>query len=420
MTTEAPVIYALDLDEDFLLHLAIPESVEVMRAEPVGAALIEDSFVKDALLWQYRHVREHGKPATATVFAEEFDLDISEPEAAIGDLIDRLRDRYIKNNSRKYMERIGDAYKEDPATVPGVIVQVGREFQEIVGKRGETYGTGDFSRAISVYDQTVLRGPGPSFGFADVDKHFHGIRGVVFGIAPPKTYKSWLWGINPALANVMGGKNVHLYSLELPAVETYMRLVCLAAGVPFWKYIYGKITPPDRKALNEASELLDGMGTFKVTKPEPGHRTFEEMVENAGDAGADLVIVDQLQYVETQSGKQLGGCDPREFWQPLNSLRDMSDDMPLMVIHQFNRSVMGAQEMPEMQQAKGASSIEEVATLALGIWANKSMRRSNVVEIGTLAARNQEYQSWEIGVNLTEGCDFIMRGRVDHDEDDDD
>jgi hypothetical protein len=410
-----PEVYALDLDEELLSHLADPESVDYLWDEEVQTALIEDEFVADVFNWQMAHNRRHEKPATASVLAEEFDLDLAEPETAIGDLVDRLRDRYIKNNSRKYMERITVAYKEDPSSVAKALIDNGRELQGLVGRKGEVFGTGDYDRAMREYDKMVLRGPGPSFGFKEIDSHFHSMKGVTFLIAPPKTYKSWM-GVNALVENVEGGKHMDLPSLELPAAETDMRVRCMAAGVPYWRYLRGSLQPGDREALREASEFLDDLGTYRISKPEPGHRTIEEMVERAGDAGADGIIIDQLQYVETQNGKQLGGCDPREYWQPLNAARDLSDHMPIMFIHQFNRSVMNADRMPEMQQAKGAAAIEEVATLALGIWANKDMRRSNIIELGTLASRNYTYEAWEIGVELGRSCNFELIGRAIHDD----
>jgi hypothetical protein len=71
---------------------------------------------------------------------------------------------------------------------------------------------------------------------------------------------------------------------------------------------------------------------------------------------------------------------------------------------------MKADEMPEMQQAKGSSAIEEVATLGLGLWANKDMRNSNIIELGTLASRNYEHASWELGVSLTRHCQITNNG----------
>lgn len=411
-----PEVYALDLDEELLAHLADPDSIQVLRDEEISPAVIEDDFVVEVFEWQFEHLREHKQPATATVLSEEFDLDLQEPLTAIGDLIVRLRERWIRNHARGYMEQISDAYKEDPAKVIQVLPRVAIEVGDIVNPRGEQYGTGDLDRVMHRYDQAVLRGPGPSFGFDALDKHFHGMRGVTFGIAPPKTYKSWIFGPNVVVKNIEEGKIVHLYSLELPADETDMRIRCLAAGVPYWKYLRGSLTAQDRQDLQEASEILDSMGAYKVIKPAPGHRSIEEMVDKSASAGADCIVIDQLQYVETRQGKPLGSCDPREFWTPLNKARDLSDDIPLLIVHQFNRSVMNADGMPEMQQAKGSSAIEETATLALGIWANKDMRRSNMVELGTLASRHYTYEAWEVQVELSRGCNFELLGVARHDD----
>lgn len=408
-------IYALDLDEELLSHLALPDSLKVFREEEVSEELIEDDFVLNVWRWQIDHQREHGKPATASVLVDEFDLDLEDPLTAPGDLVDRLRDRYMTNHAREHMEKLSEAYKEDPYKLVEVMPRVSRELLRVVGPRGEAYGSGDYDRAMDRYDEAVLRGPGPSFGFDEVDTHFHGIRNLVFYIASPKTYKSWM-GVNSLVSNVENGQRVELDSLELPADESDMRVRCLAAGVPYWRYIHNALSLEDRDSLREASELLDDMGLYRCVKPAPGHRSIAEMVDRAGENGANLVVVDQLQYVETSNGKQLGAGDHRDYWAVLNEARDLSDHMPLLIIHQFNRTVMFADKMPEMQQAKGAAAIEETATLALGLWANKDMRRSNVVELGTLAARNHTYQSWEVGIELSRGCDFELLGVAMHDD----
>jgi hypothetical protein len=405
-------VYNIDYDEDLISHLSIPESLNYLWGEEFSDKLIVDELTRDIFHWQFNHRREHGSFATASVLAEQFDLDLVEPLTAIGDLHERIAQRYVKNNARALMEQVSEAYKEDPALVVEVLPRVARELTDIVSKKGEAYGTGDFDRNMQKYDEFVLKGPGPSFGFDLVNNHFHGMRGLTFGIAPPKTMKSWIFGAKILSENVLDGRNGWLASLELPADETDMRIRCMVADVPYWRYLRGSISADDRRRLKEASDIMDECGSYNVVKPAPGHRSFEEMVERAGDAGAEFIIIDQLQYVETLKGKQLGACEWQEYWQPLNAARDMSDDIPIFVIHQFNRSVMNADEMPQMQQAKGAAAIEETASLALGLWANKDMRSSNVIELGTLASRHYGYESWEISVELSRGCDFEMIGPV--------
>jgi hypothetical protein len=74
--------------------------------------------------------------------------------------------------------------------------------------------------------------------------------------------------------------------------------------------------------------------------------------------------------------------------------------------------------LPEMQQVKGSSAIEETGTLLLALHATKEQRKSSVVEIGTLATRNFEYKSWHLGVSLSNDCAINMIGEVtDEDED---
>ena len=61
--------------------------------------------------------------------------------------------------------------------------------------------------------------------------------------------------------------------------------------------------------------------------------------------------------------------------------------------------------------------IEEVGTTVLGLWANKDMRHSRIVELGVLASRNFDLVSWEISVNLSKGCGFELIGKVEHERD---
>lgn len=408
-------VYALDLDEELLSHLPDPESWVVIRGETVSPSLIFDEDIREIFKWQDHHIREHGKPATASVLAEEFDLEFSDPLTAIGDLLDRLRERYMRREGRERLKIIGEAYKEDPAQIPNLLIKEGRGLAQLLTKHGEVYGTGDYDRARHRYDVKVAQGPGASFGFDMLDDYFFGQRGLTFMVAPPKTYKSW-WMLKGHITNVEQGRSSHLYTLELPAEESDMRLRCLLADVPWWHYLRNRITDEEWSRIKEASELIDSLGVYKLVKPPEGERGIDSLVGKARDAGADIVYIDQLQYVEGENGRALGELnDPGQYWGVLNRARNLSDDGPICIAHQFNRSTMHADEMPLVQQAKGSSAIEETATLALGMWASKDMRRSSMVEVGTLISRNNMFASWEMQVDLSRGCNFEIVGRVEDD-----
>lgn len=416
---EVTTVYELDLDWDLIMHLADEESVKSLRAERMSLEVLEDDLAKEIYKWQLEHTRKHGAPATASVLENEFpDVQVDPPQTKIGDLIGRLRARYAKNASRQAIRDMVKLASEEPTAVGAEMLRVGKTLTDISSERGSQYGTGDIERAQDIYRNKVLRGPGPTLGFEELDAHFNGLQGLTFVVAPPKTYKSW-FGVNDAIGGVESGKHPHLYSLELPAEDTHWRILCMAANIPFWKYERGAMTPEDLVLITEASTMLDECGSYNVEKPPPGERSAQVLVERAMAAGADYVIIDQLQYVENEKGTNLGAInDTGYYWECLSMLRDYSDEIPIFIVHQFNRSVMNAKEMPEMQQAKGSAAIEETAHLALGLWANKEMRKNNIIEVGTLASRSYSYKNWHIEVGLTKDCRLDMLGEV-QDEDDD-
>lgn len=408
----------LDLDSEFFLHLSDPEAFGYIQAEQVNPNLIEDSAVKEIFQWQLEYAREHGRPATAAILSDEFKVPFeAEPETVIADLISRLRERHIRTYGRDVIRNLAEIANAEPLSVAKEMMRAGRDLSDLTLKRGEVFGTGDFHRSMAMYDKQVLRGKGPSLGFRELDDHFNGMQGVTFLIAAPKTYKSWIT-INVTLSNIMSNRDAfpYLYSLELPANESDMRLRCMAADVPYWKYLKGCLMPEDRKAIEDASKAMDEAGQFRIEKPDQGERGVQQLVERAVNAGASCILIDQLQYIENRKGNNLGAVNNTgDYFEVVNDLRNYSDEIPIFVVHQFNRSVMNADKMPEMQQAKGSSAIEEVATLSLGLWASKELRTNNIVEIGTLASRNYSYENWRVGVQLSHGCRFDMIGLANDD-----
>lgn len=414
MTTTDEVL-ALDLDWDLISHLALPQSVGVLRAEQFTVDLIEDHLAKEVFLWQMNHQREHGAPATASVLEDQFDtVTITTPQTSIGDLIERIRARYMRNQGREIAKQISLAVIENPLDAPKLMLRGGRELSDLVVKRGEVYGSGDYWRLMAQYDKKALQGRGPSLGYKELDDHFNGLTGVTFLLGRPKSCKSW-FTINAIKEIILGGGRPYCYSLELPADEYTMRLHNMTADLPYWKYLKRALMEEDRQRIHDASKLMDMSGEYRIEKPQPAERGVQRMVERALNFGATCVFIDQLQYVENRKGVNLGSANNTgDYWEVCNDLRDYSDEIPIFVVHQFNRSVLNSKEMPDAQQAKGSAAIEEVATLALGLWANREMHRNRLIHLGTLASRNYDQESWQMEVKLSYNCTLEMLGPIDY------
>jgi 5S rRNA maturation endonuclease (ribonuclease M5) len=286
--------------------------------------------------------------------------------------------------------------------------------EEIKTLPGERYGTGDFARAIQSYFDKVFRGSGPSFGFSHLDDYFYGQRGVTIWLGAPKTYKSWVL-VKGLRENIYAGNCPWHYSLELPAEETYMRLMCMIANIPWWKYLRNKLSPDECQSMKQLTEELEQSGSFEIVKPPPGERSIDDLVSQAKDAGAAVVFIDQLQYVEVD-GRSLGDWNETgRYFGVLDRARNYSDEIPICFAHQFNRTIMNAETMPVVEQAKASNAIAETATQVLGIWSSKEMRESSQFEIGTLASRNNNLRNWSAEVNLTNECRFDITGVAESD-----
>lgn len=408
------MIPALDLDNEFINHLVIPESFTRIRDEQVDPVLLEDDYARQIYEFQLEHFHNHRIPASIAVIQDSFsDYNISVVQTVIDDLISRIRNRYARNEGRNAILDLTNIYSIDPSLLARELLDKGRKLNSLLSHRGQVFGAGDYDKAIQRYHKKVTVGCGPSMGFKDVDDYFFGQKGLTFMVGAPKSYKSW-FTVKAVYENIMQGKSPFLYSLELPAEETDMRLRCLAAKVPYWKYLQNCLDKHELQQIRESSEILESYGSFQIEKPPSGSRNVTHLIQHARDSGADCIFLDQLQYIENSKGIAVGATnDTKDYFQVINDLRDSSDSGPIWVVHQFNRSVLNADAIPEMQQIKGSAAVEECATLVLGLWANKEMRASNLNQLGVLTSRNYANQSWQTMVKMRTSCWIDLIGKID-------
>lgn len=414
----------LDLDLEIANHLAKPDSVQQFQVSRFSAQLIQDQVVAQAFDWQMEYFREHGQFAPKAVLEQKFDFELQEPQTAIGYLLEETRLRFMRSQAKRSAKSVSETAQANPGAIAEQMLSEGRKLARIGGVRTEASGSGYFDHDLEKYRRDILngQGKGPSLGFEAVDDHFWGQRDVTFVLGPPKGLKSW-FVVNAMLANIRAGQFPYLYSLELNAQDTAWRLRCMAADVPYERYIHRSFTDDDIQKLQTASKWLDSCGQHKIEKPKRGERSVPQLIEPALNEGADCIYIDQLQFVENRDGQSLGGLnDTGSYYEAINQISDYVQHCPITVVHQLNRTVAKNKksEMPMMQQIKGSSAIEEHATLCLGLWSNKDMKASDTVKLGTLASRHHRYQSWFLNVGLDHGCRLSMAGPAQDEEDDDD
>lgn len=403
----------IDLDEQWLFHLAIEKSFQTILDEDISPEIISDPLIQDIYKWQLDHFRKYSSGASKEVLEDQFlsnNIKIEKPHSDINDLILRLKARYGRVESQRAIATFSRESVQNPLLAGQRMIEGGRALLSKLSSNKEVFCQSDLSKALRRYENKVTRGRGPSFGFKELDDYFYGQEAITFVVGQPKSLKSW-FTLNSALANIVAGKTVVLYSLELPAEVADFRLRCMASDIPFWKYLKNKLEPHDIKQFNKSQEEILSKGRYIIEKPKPGERAVASLYQRAIDYEADILYIDQLQYVENRHGKSIGATnDTKEYFEAINDFKDLSDDgIPVWIVHQFNRQAQG-DDFPIMQQIKGSAAIEECATLVLGLHSNKDMRKSHVVQIGTLASRNYSPNRWDVRVEMADGCNLQLWG----------
>src|SRR5271165_6076178 len=160
---------AVEPDIELCSHLSDPDAWVVLKGEGFHPDLIEDERVREAFDWSQDFLRKHGEPPSADVLDDEFEIKgepfFQEPVTVLDDLVERMRRRYKNNRQRDHIKTLVKLQREDPDTVATESVRGGKELQEVLARRGESYSAGEGERAIKEYLDYATRGPGASLGF---------------------------------------------------------------------------------------------------------------------------------------------------------------------------------------------------------------------------------------------------------------
>jgi hypothetical protein len=406
----------VDLDLEFLWHLGNPESLEVIKDNRIDGELLNDGLVEAVYAFQLDYYRSYGAWGPLGAIQSQFEgLELETPSLAVEFLLERLRERYSRKIAKDAVLSLGHKLKEDHSQIASAMLEEGHRLSRLLSSKTETFTQEDYDKAIHRYHLQKTEGRPPSLGFEEVDYAYHGQRGLTFLVGQPKSMKSF-FTIKTMIENILLGRKVFLASLELPAQESDFRLRCMTANIPYRRYLEGHLGDNDMIALEAARELLMA-GEYLIEKPPQGQRGALEMVQRARDEGCSAIFIDQLQFVENRKGIPLGSTnDTREFFDVINTFRDLSDDGPIWIVHQFRRGTNNLDSFPDMEFIKSSAAVEEAATLVLGLWASKEMKKSHIIQLGSMASRNYANRSWEIKSRMWDQCKLELIREVVDDE----
>ncbi len=208
-------------------------------------------------------------------------------------------------------------------------------------------------------------------GFADIDRRtsgFHGAELILIAARPGMGKTSLALNIAQNSA-VKHGKNVAIFSLEMPGIQVATRLLSAEAKISSERLKKGDLREDDWGRIASAAEVLSKSGiyiddTSSITVTEIGARCRKLMLEK----GLDMVVIDYLQLMSA-SGRS-GGNRQQEISEISRTLKILANDLkiPVVALSQLSRSSDKEKREPVLSDLRDSGAIEQDADVVMFLY----------------------------------------------------
>jgi replicative DNA helicase len=230
------------------------------------------------------------------------------------------------------------------------------------------------------------------------------------------THNSWSL-VNSFVRAREAGYTPFLCTMELPVADMEERLDAVISGVSHHQLQRGNLMTADITKLKEAQEEFAALGAAYIEKPPRDERSVIYIVNKAREMGANLLLIDQLSFMQPRHYHTDEKDKIKEIMSDLKI--EISENevsmMPVILAAQFNRQMMDkATGKPGMQHIGLSSSIEQIVDIAYGLRQTREMRANKSMMLDIMGFRRGNPMSylleWELS---TERTRFGVREVID-------
>lgn len=260
---------------------------------------------------------------------------------------------------------------------------------------------------------------GESLGFDEVDDLTGGIRGgeLVTLVAGPKVGKTWMM-LQVARRCIERGRTCVVFTLEMDVSQIEDRFDAVLSGVSYARLDAGKLSTTEMKRLMETQDRESELGRIKFIKLGIGERTVDNMVRIAKDERADLMIIDQLSFIETSRNYASRADQVSSIILELKASisQDEDDMLPTLLLAQFNRAGASAGDKADISSIGLSSEVERTSDALISLSQSDEERANNVLKMRILASRRYDLGAFLIHRELIERTDISFVRRIDEAE----
>ncbi len=205
-------------------------------------------------------------------------------------------------------------------------------------------------------------------GLYDLDRMLTGLHGgelILVGARPAMGKTSMALGV-AQFAGVKAGKSVAIFSLEMPAEQIGMRLLCSAANINMQRVRSGMLTDDEWIKLGDCINELSNCriyidDTSSLTPSQLRSRCRRLMMEQ----GLDLIVIDYLGLMTTDSRAENRQLEVSEISRQLKSIA-LELRIPVLACAQLSRAPAARNDKrPMLSDLRDSGSIEQDADVVM-------------------------------------------------------
>lgn len=415
----------MDLEKTLLNTFT--DQVSLKRAWDLG--LREEVFVDPANRGIYRFMMDYWfsssmtRVPTAEVLTEEFpnQLDYSETQETVDWLVEKIQSRYISNQVKDVMMTTSSKVADNPLeSLKDLQSSAWGISQRVTPRRGRTNMSENLeARRLRYADRTSFTDAvrGAPFGFHELDEHTYGLLPGELGVYIAFAGVGKSWGLGNAFVGMRkAGWTPCLFTLELSVEDFEDRIDAINSGLPYTGIQRGQLDIPQVEELRRSQEEFAELGPAFIEKPPRGERTVPHLVNRARQLGADVILIDQLSFMETRERYQARHEGIEEIIFDLKAeISEREEAMiPVLLAVQFNRESQSVGKgRGGLHQIALSSSIEQTIDIGFSLSQTPEHRANRSMVVDALKLRRGDVGSWLLQWDLKDRTAFGVRGRIE-------
>lgn len=362
------------------------------------------------------------QPPTWVVMEAEYPQVVLEDPDSIEEsldwLVSWLQKRYASVQVQELVRQAAKTCNADPSAT---VERLWHDAYDAAQVNAPRYSRVDVTKNVAarrerynrdLQDQTRA---GVSIGLTELDDHTRGILpGELAAVAAyTKTGKSWLLA-NAFVAALNNGLKPMFFTLEMGVPEIEDRIDALYSGVSYQRFSQRRMLPAEMITMREAQNRMEAQHAGFIERPDRGERTVKHMVSRARQEGADLLIIDQLSFIDAE--REYGGDSALRmkhgdiiFGLKDEIARESAGKIPCLLAVQLNRQSAASGGRGELYHFANSSMVEQTVDLALGLRRNNEMRDNNAMILDIMGSRRCDTKSWTLAWHLTDRTEIRIR-----------